>query len=109
MAEDLQAVPGGSSGRLAPRPAALMAEDLQAVPGGSSGRLAPRPAALMAEDLQTSISPVPTDEEAAAIVAALAAASPRVAVAADAADEPRWRWAGRWWTRPIPLRRDRPW
>ena len=22
---------------------------------------------------------------------------------------PRWRWSGRWWSRPIPQRRVRPW
>jgi hypothetical protein len=22
---------------------------------------------------------------------------------------PRWRFAGRWWTKPIAIRRDRPW
>jgi len=56
-----------------------------------------------------SVRPVPTDEEAAAIVAALDAAWPR-AVAGD--EEPhgtRWRWSGRWWSKPVPLRRRRPW
>lgn len=55
------------------------------------------------------ITPTPTDEEAAAIVAAIEASWPR-AVAADApAAPPRWRFAGRWWSKPIPIRRDRPW
>ena len=61
----------------------------------------------MAEDLR--ITPVPTDEEAAAIVAAIEIASPRGAATVDDDDESRWRWSGRWWTKPIPLRRDRPW
>ncbi len=54
------------------------------------------------------ISPTPTDEEAAAIVAAIEVSWPRV-VAAPAPEPPRWRFAGRWWTKPIPVRRDRPW
>ncbi len=55
------------------------------------------------------ISPQPTEEEAAAIAAALLAVS---AVGSDAVSResmPRWRWSGRWWTKPIALRRDRPW
>jgi hypothetical protein len=54
------------------------------------------------------ISPAPTEEEAVAIVAAVEAAWPR-AVVAPAVSESRWRWSGRWWTKPIPLGRDRPW
>jgi hypothetical protein len=56
------------------------------------------------------ITPTPSDEEAAAIVAALEVAQPS-AVVADAAQEPppRWRFAGRWWTKPVAVRRDRPW
>ena len=56
------------------------------------------------------IKPTPTDEEAAAIAAAIEVSWPR-AVAAPA-EEPttsRWRFAGRWWTKPIPIRRERPW
>ena len=56
------------------------------------------------------ISPTPTDEEAAAIAAAIEAAWPRaVAVDPPAVEPPRWRFAGRWWTKPIPVRRERPW
>jgi hypothetical protein len=55
------------------------------------------------------IQPTPTDEEAAAIAAAIELSWPRaVAVPADE-PPPRWRFAGRWWTKPIPVRRDRPW
>ncbi|MBW8824973.1 MAG: hypothetical protein JF603_01285 [Acidobacteria bacterium] len=54
------------------------------------------------------VRPVPTDEEAAAIVAAVEALWPR-AIAMVAADEtPRWRFSGRWWSKPIAARRDRP-
>jgi hypothetical protein len=56
------------------------------------------------------ITPTPTEEEAAAIVAAVDAAWPRAVVGAAAPEAPpRWRFAGRWWSRPIPIRRDRPW
>ncbi len=57
----------------------------------------------------TSIRPTPTDEEAAAIVAALDAAWPRVAALGAEETIERWRWSGRWWTKPVPLRRRRPW
>jgi len=55
------------------------------------------------------VSPTPTDEEAAAIVAALEVAMPRSGTSADDGDDSRWRWSGRWWSKPIPLRRERPW
>ncbi|HKY14376.1 MAG TPA: hypothetical protein VJM33_05590 [Microthrixaceae bacterium] len=53
--------------------------------------------------------PVPTEEEAAAIAAAIEVAWPKATPPPADDAESRWRWAGRWWTRPIPLRRDRPW
>jgi hypothetical protein len=56
------------------------------------------------------IRPAPTDEEAAAIAAAIEVAWPRAVVGpSEPAAPPRWRFAGRWWTKPIPVRRDRPW
>jgi hypothetical protein len=56
------------------------------------------------------ITPAPSDEEAAAIAAAIEAAWPRAVVAAEEGPEPpRWRFAGRWWSKPIAARRDRPW
>ncbi|CAN5768434.1 MAG: hypothetical protein ACR2JF_01800 [Iamia sp.] len=58
--------------------------------------------------MNLSITPAPTDEEAAAIVAAVEVAWPRAVAAAEAAPE-RWRWSGRWWSKPVPLRRQRPW
>ena len=50
----------------------------------------------------------PTDEEAAAIVAAIEVAWPRPATG-QTAGPPRWRFAGRWWSKPVPARRERPW
>lgn len=55
------------------------------------------------------ITPTPSEEEAAAVVAAIEASWPRVAAAEPAEPPPRWRFAGRWWSKPIPVRRDRPW
>jgi hypothetical protein len=59
------------------------------------------------------IRPTPTDEEAAAIAAAVTVGWPRPA--ASAAREPVstvWRFSGRWWNRPIwgrpQARRQRP-
>jgi hypothetical protein len=53
----------------------------------------------------------PDQEELAAIVAAIEVAWPKpVAAAPTSTSEPsRWRFAGRWWSKPIPVRRDRPW
>jgi hypothetical protein len=52
----------------------------------------------------------PSPEELAAIVAAVEGAWPRAVVMAPAPEPqpPRWRFAGRWWTKPIPARRERP-
>ncbi|MCU1355810.1 MAG: hypothetical protein JWM89_1228 [Acidimicrobiales bacterium] len=54
------------------------------------------------------ITPEPSDEEVAAIVAAVEVAWPRAGAVALDTDAPRWRWSGRWWSRPIPQRRNRP-
>jgi hypothetical protein len=55
----------------------------------------------------------PSDEEVAAIVAAVEALWPRPAVAAatDAAPPNRWKFSGRWWlsgTTPAAAQRQRP-
>ena len=54
------------------------------------------------------ITPDPTDEEVAAIAAAVEVGWPRAAAADAPAESPRWRWSGRWWTKPVPVRRMRP-
>jgi hypothetical protein len=56
-------------------------------------------------------SPAATDEEAAAIAAAVEALWPRPMIATSGADgRPNvWKFSGRWWSQPIPLRRARPW
>jgi hypothetical protein len=51
----------------------------------------------------------PTDEEVAAIVAAIELTWPKPAPDEPAAAAPRWRFSGRWWSKPVPLRRRRPW
>ncbi len=50
----------------------------------------------------------PTEEEMVAILAAIETAWPRPAAAHVEDEPPRWRFSGRWWTRPVPARRDRP-
>ena len=55
-----------------------------------------------------SVTPEPSDEEAAAIVAAIEGAWPRAGAAPAATPPLRWRWSGRWWTRPVAQRRNRP-
>ena len=54
------------------------------------------------------IDPEPTAEEAAAIVAAIECGLPRAGgeVAPDRVS--RWRWSGRWWSKPVPVVRGRP-
>lgn len=56
------------------------------------------------------ITPAPTDEEAAAIVAAVEALWPRPVMLADdnPLRTPTWRFSGRWWARPTAVRRTRP-
>jgi hypothetical protein len=51
----------------------------------------------------------PEPEEVAAIMAAMEALWPRAAAAPAEPPPSRWRFAGRWWSKPIPVRRDRPW
>lgn len=57
------------------------------------------------------IHPAPTDEEAVAIVAAVEAMWPKPVVMADDQNPlrtPTWRFSARWWAKPLPQRRDRP-
>ena len=60
-------------------------------------------------DLQ--VTPVPDEEEMAAIAAAIQAVMlrPVVVLEAESTAQPAWRFSGRWWTRPIAARRVRPW
>lgn len=61
--------------------------------------------------MSTEITPPPTDDEAVAIVAAVEALWPRpvvVAVDEQRARDATWRFSGRWWAKPLPHRRDRP-
>ena len=53
----------------------------------------------------------PDEEELAAIVAAIEVTWPKpVVITQPSTPMPsRWRFAGRWWSKPIPVRRDRPW
>lgn len=52
----------------------------------------------------------PTEEELAAIVAAVEMAWPRPPAPEPPAARPSpWRFSGRWWSRPATARRERPW
>ena len=63
-----------------------------------------------AEVSLSDVSPMPTDEEVAAIMAGVEALWPKPAVVVDTAParSTAWRFSGRWWSRPVPARRDRP-
>jgi len=56
------------------------------------------------------ISPSATDDEVAAIMAAIEALWPRPVVveATEAVRRPTWRFSNRWWVKPLPSRRQRP-
>jgi hypothetical protein len=58
----------------------------------------------------SNVSPTPTDEEVVAIMAGIEALWPKPGVVVDAAParSTSWRFSGRWWSRPVPARRDRP-
>ena len=56
-----------------------------------------------------SVRPEPDPGVLAAIVAAVDAAWPRPAAQAPRPRTPAWRFSGRWWARPSPARRARPW
>jgi hypothetical protein len=57
------------------------------------------------------ISPAPTAEEAAAVMASIEALWPRptAAVPTEAGGTLAWRFSGRWWQRDRFARVDRPW
>lgn len=52
--------------------------------------------------------PEPSEEEMAAIVAAIEMVWPKAEAPDEKATPPAWRFSGRWWAKPIPERRDRP-
>ena len=56
------------------------------------------------------VSPVPSDEEAVAITAAVEALWPRPTYQVEEAPKRSvaWRFSGRWWMKPVPTRRVRP-
>ena len=56
------------------------------------------------------VSPMPTDDEVVAIIAGAEALWPKPLAVVDTAPPRRanWRFSGRWWSRPVPARRDRP-
>jgi hypothetical protein len=58
--------------------------------------------------MNAEIRPTPTDEEMAAIAAAVEVLWPRPVVLGGPTGPPPWRFSGRWWRRPIAARRERP-
>ena len=61
--------------------------------------------------MSAEILPVPSDEEAVAIAAAMEVLWPRPVLSADLENplrSPTWRFSARWWAKPLPARRDRP-
>ena len=61
--------------------------------------------------MNAEISPTPNDEEAVAIVAAVEALWPKPVMLVDLENPlrvPTWRFSARWWSKPLPARRDRP-
>jgi hypothetical protein len=69
------------------------------------------PPLVVDESQLTLLSPPVADPAVlAAITAAVQLAWPRPAPAdeSDPVHEP-WRFSGRWWQKPVPLRRERPW
>ena len=61
--------------------------------------------------MNADITPAPSDEEAVAIVAAVEALWPKPVVLAEQENPlraPTWRFSARWWAKPLPARRDRP-
>lgn len=58
----------------------------------------------------TEIAPAATEEETVAIMAAMQVLWPRPVLSAAEvqAREATWRFSGRWWAKPLPARRDRP-
>ena len=61
--------------------------------------------------VDVTVSPVPTDEETAAIMAATEALWPKPVAMIDetAPRNTSWRFSSRWWSRPVAVRRMRPW
>ena len=60
--------------------------------------------------MRVEVSGSPTDEEVAAIVAAVEALWPKAVYVEStvAVRQPRWRFSNRWWIAPLPTRRERP-
>jgi hypothetical protein len=60
--------------------------------------------------MNVDISISPTDEEVAAIVAAVEVLwlKPVSVEAVNAVRVPKWRFSNRWWIAPLPTRRERP-
>jgi hypothetical protein len=68
--------------------------------------------ALAVDPAQLALRPRPEPDPAvlAAITTAVELAWPRPAAPGPDAPSPSaWRFSGRWWNKPVPVSRDRPW
>jgi hypothetical protein len=88
-----------------------MGQRLHRSPGyGTTPARAAAAVAAVSSATMVDITPEPTAEEAAAIAAALAAWWPSTGRAQQTVRRPSaWRFSGRWWSQPVPVRRARPW
>ena len=77
----------------------------RAVEGGRAGN-GVRPVDGAATD--TNRRPEPTDEEAVAVAAAVQLSLRAGGDGLDHGEASRWRFSGRWWSKPVPQRRNRP-
>ena len=73
-------------------------------PAAAVAPVSPKPAVMVG-----TITPDPTPDEVAAIVAAIELVwpKPQPPTRRESVSE-RWRFSGRWWAKPVPARRDRP-
>lgn len=56
------------------------------------------------------VTPAASAEEVAAIVSAIELSWPRPPIGGEGHPAvSRWRFSGRWWSKPLPVRRVRPW
>ncbi len=58
--------------------------------------------------MSVEITPEPTEEEAAAIAAAVTVSLQKESAPPTSSPTSRWRFSGRWWAKPLPQRRGRP-
>jgi hypothetical protein len=78
---------------------------------GAEAWPAPEAARRQPAPVIASVRPEPSPDEVVAITMAIELLWPKPVPAAAAASgrAGTWRFSGRWWSRPVPARRSRPW